>query len=47
VRGQAPDAFAKFKPLGTEVMIENVEKATIWGDFRNQLSITAKVVAKA
>lgn len=47
VRGVAPDGFSKFKPLATEVGITDVEKSTIWGEFRNQLSITAKVVAKS
>jgi len=47
VRGTAPESYAKLKPLGTEVAIEDVEKAIIWGDFRNQLSVIAKVVAKS
>ena len=47
VRGQAPDSFAKFKPLSTEVIIEEVERAVVWGDFSNQLSIIANVVQKS
>jgi hypothetical protein len=43
VRGVAPSAYQKLKPLITEVVITDVEKARVWGDFRNELSIIAKV----
>ena len=42
----APSAFTKLKPLVTEVVIENVERAAIYGEYRNQLSIVASVSVK-
>lgn len=46
VRGLAPSAFDKLKPLATEVLITDVERASIYGEYRNQLSIIASVSAK-
>ena len=46
VRGVAPSAFAQLRPLSTEVIITEVERATVYGDFRNQLSIIAKIAVK-
>lgn len=46
IRGVAPSAFAQLRPLGTEVAIKDVERATVYGDFRNQLSIIAKIAVK-
>lgn len=46
VRGVAPSAFAQLRPLSTEVVIKDVERATVYGDFRNQLSIIAKIAVK-
>lgn len=42
----SPEAFAQFKPLGTEVVIKNVEKAVVYGEYRNQLSITGSIAVK-
>ena len=38
------DDFIGFKPLQTECKIVNVKKATIYGDYQNQLSIHADVI---
>ena len=46
VRGVAPSAFAQLRPLSTEVVIKDVERATVYGDYRNQLSIIAKIAVK-
>jgi hypothetical protein len=46
VRGHAPSAFQKFKPLQTEVIITDVERAVIWGEYRNELAIIAVMKAK-
>ena len=43
VRGVAPAVYNKLEPLNTEVIITDVERATVWGDFRNELSIIAAV----
>jgi len=46
VRGAAPSAFAQLRPLSTEVVIKDVERATVYGDFRNQLSVIGKIAVK-
>lgn len=46
VRGVAPSAFAQLRPLGTEVVIKDVERAVIYGDFRNNLAIIGKIAVK-
>lgn len=46
VRGVAPSAFAQLRPLSTEIVIKEVERATVYGDFRNDLSIIGKIAAK-
>lgn len=46
VREVTPSAFAQFRPLSTEIAIRDVERATIYGDYRNQLSIIAKIAVK-
>lgn len=46
VRNVSPDAFAKLRPLVTEVYVKDVEKAVLYGDFRNQLSIIATIAVK-
>ena len=46
VRGVAPSAFAQLRPLSTEVIVKDVERATVYGDYRNQLSIIAKIAVK-
>ena len=43
VRNISPAAYQKFRPLQTRVTITDVEKAVIYGDYRNQLSIIAVV----
>lgn len=43
VRGVAPTAYNKLNPLNTEVTITEVERAIVWGDYRNELSIIAVV----
>ncbi len=46
VRRVTPDAYAKLKPLMTEVYIKDVEKAVVYGEYRNQLSIIGTVAVK-
>lgn len=46
VRGVAPSAFAQLRPLSTEIIVKDVERATVYGDYRNQLSIIAKIAVK-
>lgn len=46
VRNLPPSAFAQLKPLSTEVFIKDVEKATVYGEYRNQLSIIAAIAVK-
>lgn len=46
VRGVAPSAFAQLRPLSTEVVIKDVERATVYGDFSNNLSIIGKIAVK-
>lgn len=46
VRNVSPDAYAKLRPFTTEVCVKDVEKAVVYGEFRNQLSIIGKVVIK-
>lgn len=46
VRGVAPSAFAQLRPLSTEIVIKDVERVTVYGEYRNQLSIIAKVAVK-
>lgn len=46
VRGVAPSAFAQLRPLSTEVVIKDVERAAVYGDYRNQLSIIGKIAVK-
>lgn len=36
--------YASYQPLVTICEIIDIEKATVYGEYRNQLSITAKVV---
>ena len=47
VRGTLPEAY-KLKPLVTEVIISDIEKAVIWGanKIKNQLSIIAVISTK-
>lgn len=44
VQNKTVDDFIGFKPLQTECKIVNVKKATIYGDYQNQLSIHADVI---
>ncbi|WP_029171755.1 hypothetical protein [Streptococcus suis] len=34
-----------FQPMRTTCEIVDIEKATVYGEYRNQLSITAKIIA--
>lgn len=45
VRSFSPTSF-KFKPLSTEMAVTDVERAFIYGEYRNQLSIIASVSVK-
>lgn len=45
VQHKTVEDFSGFKPLQTECKIVNVKKATIYGDYQNQLSIHADVVS--
>ena len=47
VRNLELSAFDKWKPLATEVIVTDIERATIYGDYRNQLGIIASVKAKS
>ncbi len=47
VRNIAPSAFDKWTPLETEVFVCDVEHASIFGEYRNQLNIIASVSTKA
>ena len=44
VQNKTVDDFVGFKALQTECKIVNVKKATIYGDYQNQLSIHADVI---
>lgn len=46
VRGVAPSAFSQFRPLSSEIVIKDVERVTVFGDYRNQLSIIGKISVK-
>lgn len=46
VRDVPPSAFSQLRPLGTEVIIKEVERAVIYGDFRNNLAIIGKIAVK-
>jgi len=46
VRGVAPSAFSQLRPLTTEVIIKDVERAVVYGEYRNQLSIIGTVAVK-
>jgi hypothetical protein len=43
VPGVSPDQFASFEYMETVCVVTSVQKATIWGDFNNNLSVTASV----
>lgn len=47
VRGVDPSSFAKLKPFSTEVTISEVERATVFGEYRNQLSIIGNIGVKS
>lgn len=36
--------FSVFQPMVTICEVKNIEKATIYGEYRNQLSLTASVI---
>lgn len=43
VRDLDPEAFEKLTPMKSQLVIKNVERAVVFGEFRNQLSIVATV----
>ncbi len=45
VRGLEPLSFSKLKPLTTEIVISDVERATVYGEYRNNLTLIATVKA--
>lgn len=47
VRGTEPLTYVKWKPFSTEVTITDIEKATVYGEYRNSLSVIATVTAKS
>lgn len=38
------DDYSSFKPLETVCKVVNISKATVYGEYQNQLSITADVI---
>jgi hypothetical protein len=46
VRGTAPSAYQKLRPLQTEVILTDIERAVVWGDYRNEISVIAVVKVK-
>lgn len=46
IRDLAPSAFSQLKPLATEVVITDVERAVVYGEYRNNLSIIGKIGVK-
>ncbi|HEL2007977.1 TPA: hypothetical protein ACT2IF_000424 [Streptococcus suis] len=41
----SPDHYENFQPMQTICDVVDVQKAVVYGEYRNQLSITANVVA--
>jgi len=46
VRKVPPESYQKFKSLVTEVEVTDIERASIYGEWRNQLSVIAVVKPK-
>ena len=46
VRDRVPGAYQKLKPMNTEVVITNIERVSVWGKFKNELSIIAVIEVK-
>lgn len=46
VRNTPPEAFSQLKPMMSEVVIKDVERAVVYGEYRNQLSIIATIAVK-
>ena len=46
VRNVAADAYGKLRPFITEVYVKDVERAVVFGEFRNQLAIVGTVAVK-
>ena len=46
VRRVTPDTYAKLRPFSTEVYVKDVERAVVYGEHRNQLSIIGTVAVK-
>ncbi|MDE6259642.1 MAG: hypothetical protein K2M42_02075 [Oscillospiraceae bacterium] len=43
VRNTLPEAFAQLKPLATEVIIKDIERAVVFGEYKNQLSVIGTI----
>ena len=43
VRNVPAPSYQNYKPFQTQVTIVDVERASVWGDYRNELSIIASV----
>lgn len=46
VRGVYPSAYNQLRPLGTEVYLKDVERAVVYGEYRNQLSVIGTIAVK-
>lgn len=46
VRNVTPDAYAQLRPFTTEVYVKDVEKAVVYGEFRNMLAVIGTVAVK-
>ena len=46
VRNTPPEMFSQLRPLATEVVIRDVEKAVVYGEYRNQASIIGTIAVK-
>jgi len=46
VRNVEPTAYQKLKPLGTEIFIADIEKASVWGEHNNEITAIAVVKVK-
>ncbi|MBA1351035.1 hypothetical protein [Streptococcus oralis] len=44
VNNKGIDDYSSFKPLQTVCKVVNISKATVYGEYQNQLSITADVI---
>lgn len=47
MREVSPSSFTKIKPFSTEIEIRDVERAVVYGEYRNQLSIIGVIAVKS